>query len=199
MLAVRCWNATRFDGSSWRLESRRPAFGAEHDFRGAGEERLRSVARSRDRTGTSSSTTDAWAPSPSRTSVRVNSARSASPSTQRTTIGCSSWTPAGTSISRPCVQAARVSWANLSSRGQRSGRVSRSRTASRSAWRRRTDDAGAPRGIGQLDRDVAALDELGQAIGALGQLDRAACRRRSVDRERGVGRAARGRRSMYGV
>ena len=42
------------------------------------------------------------------------------------------------------------------------------------------------RGIGQLDRDVAALDELGEGIGALGQL--APLRlRRTVHRERGVG------------
>ncbi len=46
--------------------------------------------------------------------------------------------------------------------------------------------AGAARGIGQLDRDVATLDDLGDGIGALGQL--VPCGgRRSVDRERGVG------------
>ena len=54
--------------------------------------------------------------------------------------------------------------------------------------------AGAARGIGQLDRDVATLDELGDGVGALGHLVRGG-HGPPVDRERGVGQLG-GTRSM---
>ena len=65
--------------------------------------------------GTSSSTSDASAPSPSSTIVRAWIARPGAPTVQRTTIGASSTTPAGTRTTTPWLQAARLSCASLSS------------------------------------------------------------------------------------
>ena len=86
-----------------------------------------------------SSTTDAFAPAPSSMIVRVSSPRPGSPAGHRTMMGRSSWTPGATWITTPWFQAARVSWASLSSAGSDAPVVNRrcaaagsSRTQSRS-------------------------------------------------------------------
>ena len=66
---------------------------------------------------TSSSTTDACAPSSRTMNVRPTSVRAA-PTAQRSTIGRSTRTLAGTWTTMPCDQAARDSWASFSSVGR---------------------------------------------------------------------------------
>ena len=130
--AWRCWNATRvrrqlLEAGDARARAPRPRTTSSVPVNSACGRPLDAAPDA-----TSSSTTDACAPSPSSMNVRVRSARSGSPAAQRTTIGRSRRTPAGTSSTTPWSSAARVSWASLSSAGSgAAGRAAHGRVGSR--------------------------------------------------------------------
>ena len=183
----RCWKATTLAGSSWRLATRSDALGPESDLGRAGEERL---GRRRDPHADPARTPRRSTPRRRRRAGRGSASRApgpAAPTAQRTTIGFDE-RDAGRYVDDDALDhSARVSWANLSSAGERlPWRCRLSRTASRSSRTRRSRDDAASAASESATAINAALVDLDQAVGVGG---RRASRRRSragVGHEPGV-------------